>query len=127
MTEDHGHDSPAALRERVAAIAHDLPEAEISSQTGQHDKLSVRGKTFAYFLVDHHGDGRVALSLKGAPGVREALTSSDPGRYFVPSYASRGWFGIDLQAPNTDWHEVASYLRESYRLVAPKRLAALVP
>ena len=116
----------AELREWITDLAAELPEAEVTSQTGQHDKLTVRGRTFAYFLVDHHGDGRVALSVKGAPGVREALTAGGSPRYFVPAYSSRGWFGLDLQAPGTDLEEVRHYLRESYCLVAPKTLAAQV-
>jgi hypothetical protein len=41
------------LRERVTAIAADLPEA---TATGDRSlALAVRKKTFAYFLDDHHG------------------------------------------------------------------------
>jgi hypothetical protein len=114
-------------RERVSQICLALPEAAVGARTGQHLAFEVRGKKFAYFLVDHHGDGRVAVNCKAAPGVQEALVAADPQRYFVPAYlGARGWVGIDLDAPGTGWAEVAELLRESYRLVAPKRLASRV-
>ncbi|MGE5595786.1 MAG: MmcQ/YjbR family DNA-binding protein [Hyphomicrobiales bacterium] len=113
-------------RERVRAIATALPEAQGSSRTGQHLKFDVRGKTFLYFLVDHHGDGRVAINVKAPPGAQQALVARDPERYFVPAYLGpRGWVGIDLGGAN-DWDEIEAFIRESYRLAAPKRLAGLV-
>jgi hypothetical protein len=97
------------------------------SRTGQHTAFEVRGRRFAYYLVDHHGDGRVALNVKCPPGVRDARIAADPRRYFIPAYlGAKGWAGYDFDAGDVDWKEVSDLLRESYRLVAPKRLAALV-
>src|SRR5690348_7307026 len=44
---------------RVLKIVAVLPEAE-AKPAGRHLSLEVRGKRFGWFLVDHHGDGRVA-------------------------------------------------------------------
>jgi hypothetical protein len=45
----------------------------------------------------------------------------------MPAYVGpRGWVGFDFDAAPVDWAEVEALLRESYRLQAPKRLAALV-
>jgi len=78
-------------------------------------------KTFAMFLVDHHGDGRVALWCKVPPGAQEALVEAEPERYFVPPYMGpSGWVGIRLDA-RPDWKVVAGLLEEGYRMVAPKR------
>jgi predicted DNA-binding protein (MmcQ/YjbR family) len=49
----------------------------------------------------------------------------DPTRYFVPAYlGARGWVGVRLDQEDVDWDEVARFVAVSYRLVAPRRLAA---
>ncbi|MEX0751083.1 MAG: MmcQ/YjbR family DNA-binding protein [Dehalococcoidia bacterium] len=103
-----------------------LPEATAREQ--QHVKFTVRGKSFAYYLDDHHGDGRVAINVKAAPGQQQALIAAYPERFFMPSYLGpKGWLGLYLDAGVIDWDEVESLLIDSYRMIAPKRLAALVP
>jgi phosphoribosylglycinamide formyltransferase-1 len=115
------------LRTRVTKIALALPEAEATSRTGQHTAYRVRGKAFAYYVVNEHNDGRIALHCKAAPGVQGALVSGGPDRFFVPKYIGpKGWVALDLEAGEVDWGEVAGLLAESYRLLAPKRLAAMV-
>lgn len=100
-----------------------LPEAV--AEGDQHVGFKVRGRTFAWYLDDHHGDGRLALNCKVAPGEQQALVAGDPRRFFVPSYlGARGWIGVWLDLPDVDWEEVAELVMESYRLVAPKTLAA---
>ena len=48
------------------------------------------------------------------------------GRYFAPPYLGpKGWVGIRLNN-NPDWTLVQSLIEDSYRLTAPKRLAAQV-
>lgn len=50
---------------------------------------------------------------------------ADPERSFVPPYAGhRGWIGVRLD-DGPDWDEIALLVRRSYRLTAPKQLAAL--
>ena len=36
-----------------------------------------------------------------------------------------GWVGVELD-PAADWREIEAFVRRSYRLVAPKRLAKLM-
>ena len=114
----------AATRARVLKICA-LPESSAREQ--QHIKFEVRGKTYAYFLDDHHGDGRVGINFKAAPGQQQALISAYPERYYMPSYLGpKGWLGLYLDAGKIDWGEVTALLHDSYRMIAPKRLAALV-
>lgn len=110
---------------RLRAICLALPEAT-ERPSGQHAAFLVRKKTFAYFLDDHHGDGRVALNCKIPPELREILLGSAPERYFIPPYLGHhGWIGVYLDlAAATDWDEIADLVADSYRLIAPKRLAA---
>ncbi len=49
----------STLRERFAGICLALTEPGGGPRTGQHDGSTMHGKKFAYFLNDHHGDGRV--------------------------------------------------------------------
>jgi hypothetical protein len=110
------------LRERVASIVAELPEATCTGD--QHLTLAVRKKTFGYFLDDHHGDGIVGVAFKAGPGEQEALVRSDPARFYVPSYlGARGWAAVRLDVGRVNWAEVRELLTEAYRLQAPKRLA----
>ena len=115
--------SSARLRERVAAIVAELPEATCTGD--QHLALAVRGKTFGYFLDDHHEDGIVGIAFKAAPGEQDALVRSDATRFYVPAYlGARGWAALRLDVGRVNWAEVRELLTEAYRLQAPKRLVA---
>ena len=49
---------------------------------------------------------------------------ANPERFFVPPYVGpSGWIGVHLDG-DINWEELDMLLRDSYRLVAPKRLAA---
>lgn len=110
----------------LAAICQSLPE--VTTEGDQQLAFRVRGKTFAYYLDDHHDDGRLALCCKAAPGEQEALVATDPLRFFRPSYlGARGWIAVRLDIEPVDWDEVAELATDAYCLTAPKRLAAQVP
>lgn len=108
----------------MTAICEALPEVEVE-RADRHSGFSVRGKRFAWFLDDHHGDGRVALNLKVPRGENRALAEAEPELLFIPSYlGARGWLGVWLDRPGVDWDRVELLLTDSYRLTAPKRLSA---
>ena len=112
--------------ERLTRLAAELPEMEVTAH-GRHTAFSVRGKKFAYHVVDEHGDGRVAFIGKAGPGENEAMVASDPARYFLPKYmAHHGWVGVHLDVAAVDWDEIGELLVEAYVLIAPKRLTATV-
>lgn len=95
--------------------------------SGQHTALSVRKKKFAYYLVDHHGDGRVSLTCKGPKGLNGSLVERDPATFFLPPYmAHHGWIGVHLDTGPVDWHELEAFLIDAYRRTAPKSLTRLV-
>jgi hypothetical protein len=123
----HSHEEIEGMRARVTAILASLPELEVPPPVNGHNKFTVRGRTVGYYLVDHHGDGRLAFACKAAPGLQDALVHADPAQYFVPPYlGASGWVGVIL-GESTDWDQLESIAREAYRLQAPKRLAALAP
>jgi predicted DNA-binding protein (MmcQ/YjbR family) len=108
--------------DRLRALCLALPEATEKEAWGD-PTFRVRGKIFAMYKV---GTGRPALWCKAPPGAQDLLVGAAPVRYFVPPYVGhRGWLGAWLDpvaAP--DWDEITDLVRDSYRLTAPKRLAA---
>ena len=123
MTAEPGED---ARLTRLTEICLALAEAR-REYWGQHAKFAVRGKAFAYFLDNHHGDSKVALTCKAAPGENTARAAAEPERFYLPAYTGKqGWVGLRLDRGEIDWDEVAELIDFSYRLAAPKRLAALL-
>ena len=111
---------------RVTKIALGFPETERVVH-GSHAQFLVKKKTFAYYLNDHHGDGIVGLACKVLPGDNAALIAASPGRFCMPAYiGSHGWVTLRLDVGPVDWEEVRELLMGSYRLVAPRKLAATV-
>ena len=113
-------------RLRRACLA--LPEAHEVEAWGE-PTFRIRNKLFAMYAApgNHHGGGRPAVWCKAAPGNQVLMVRAEPERYFVPPYVGpSGWVGVWLDR-NPDWAEVRMLLRDSYRLVAPKKLAALLP
>ena len=56
-----------------------------------------------------------------------SLVRLDPHSFYLPRYiGARGWAGLRLDREPLVWDEVASFLRSSYRMSAPKKLAATV-
>ncbi len=107
----------------LLAICRALPEVTATG-AGRHVGFEVRGRRFAWFLDDHHGDGRVALTCKVPPGENVALIDGDPTRFFLPAYVgARGWVGVRLDVGEVDWDRIEKLVLDSYRLTAPKRLA----
>ena len=112
-------------RRQVISLVESLPDASAVPAGDSHLSLQVRGKRFGYFLDDHHGDGRVALNCKTAPGVNETLAHAVPKRFFIPKYVgARGWLGLWLDLPEIEWEEVESVITEAYCLVAPQTLVS---
>ncbi len=111
------------IHQAVRAVCLWLPEAEEFMSHGSPN-FRVRGKSFATYVVNHHGDGRVALWLTAAAGAQELYVGADPKRYFVPPYVGpRGWLGVHLDK-GLSWKVIAQRAREAYEKVAPPMLSA---
>ena len=108
--------------DRLRKICLALPEAE-ERETWGDPTFRVRDKIFA---MEKRGDGRISIWCKAPPGSQMVLVGAEPERFFVPPYVGhKGWVGVRLDN-DPDWEEVAEIVRRSYRLTAPKKLAALV-
>ena len=111
---------------RVSALCLALPETA-REDMGDHAAFTVRGKKFAYFLNDHHGDGIVAVCTRAFPGENTKLIEAHPRKFYSPAYIGpRGWVGLRLDRGTVDWDEVQDLLTASYLQVAPKKLAEKV-
>ena len=112
---------------RLRRLCLALPEAHEVEAWGE-PTFRVRNKMFATYAsaASHHGGGRPAVWCKAAPANQELMVRGAPDRFFVPPYVGpSGWIGVYLDGA-VDWAELAELLRDSFRLVAPKRVAALL-
>lgn len=103
-----------------------LPEAFEQEAWGE-PSFRVKEKLFAMYASpgNHHGAGRQALWCSAPMGLQEMLVRSEPDKFFVPPYVGpRGWIGIVLDEIGDA--ELQSLILQSYSLVAPKRLQALL-
>ena len=109
--------------EKLRALCLSLPHA-FEVEAWGHPTYRVgegRGKMFAIA-----GDEPTRVSLKADPLEREALLQQGEPFFLPPYVGPRGWIGIHLEDPGTDWTEVAELVATAYCLVAPKALAARV-
>lgn len=112
------NDAVGSLRE----ICLSLPEA-YEEETWGTATFRVRKKIFC--MGGGHDPGRPSANMKATREEQEALLAQGPP-FFFPAYVGpKGWIGIELTG-DVDWAEVRELVVESYRLVAPKKLAAQV-
>ena len=118
-------DADDPLLERVRGLALALPEAEERISHGR-PWFAVAGRpAFAVYGSGTRGPDKVmhphAVVVHVDDDERPAR-EQDP-RFFVPAYLGpRGWLGIDVDRPGTDWAEIAELLDASWRRTAPARL-----
>src|ERR1044071_2239521 len=55
-----------------------------------------RGKVFAVWALNHHGDGHVALWLNTPALEQSRLLASSPHLYKPAYVGSSGWIGVEL-------------------------------
>lgn len=109
--------------ERLRAICLALPEAA-ERETWGVATFRVRDKIFV--MTDGNDAAVPSFNCKAPAGVQQALIAGDPARFYRPAYVgSKGWIGVRLDDA-VDWDEVAGFVRDSYRMTAPKKLSQLV-
>jgi hypothetical protein len=117
-------DTPAEVSEHLRGICAQLPDAyEEPSWAGI--RWRIRKKTFVAVWTRQHERGPVTGLQFRSPDPEFGVLVA--GGY---PFARAGWgtnvvnMHIDER---TDWEEVAELMMESYCVMAPKRLAALIP
>lgn len=119
--------TPGYWLSRVRDLALAQPEADEVTSHGMPCFGIVKGRKFAWFNHDHHGDGRTALFVK-ISGIDEQtqLIETDPRRYFRPAYFGDGWIAIRLDLGDNDWDHIGDWIARSWRAVAPRKLTRLL-
>jgi hypothetical protein len=117
---------PDAVLQRLRAACLAFPETDETISHGI-PAFRVAGKMFAYFRHNHHGDGMTCVCVKTAGrDEQEFLIEADPDLYSRPAYLwPSGWIALSLADADVDWPHVEARLLTSWRLAAPKRLAAI--
>ncbi|MGH3680642.1 MAG: MmcQ/YjbR family DNA-binding protein [Natronosporangium sp.] len=121
---------PVENLRRVGAMVAGLPETErvdVESWDGE-PTFRVRGKVFVFGAPDGSG-----ITVKLPREEAEALVATDPAVSPAGYGLGRhGWVSVRLgtdpgREPDAErWRQVEEWVRSSYALVAPKRLARLV-
>ena len=111
---------------RIAAMADKLPEAarvDIEAWEGE-PTFRVRGKNFIFADRDFTGIS-VKLDKEEAAAVVATEPGASPTGYGLGKH---GWVSLTLptKARDPKWELVEEWVRTSYTLVAPKKLAAEV-
>jgi hypothetical protein len=112
---------------RLRKLCLALPEAHEVEAWGE-PTFRVKNKIFAMYAEanTHHGGGKHAVWCKASPINQRLMVEAAPDRFFVPPYVGpSGWIGVWLEE-KCDWPELADLVRDSYRMIAPKKLLALV-
>ncbi|WP_354701433.1 hypothetical protein DSM112329_01746 [Paraconexibacter sp. AEG42_29] len=134
MTPETAPEVPPAVVARLRAICLALPEAhEQPAWVGT--RWRIRTRTFAHVLPVDEGRPPVFARAAGTDGRADLLTFRAAGQelevlraighpFFAPPWPADS-VGLIL-GDGTDWTEVAELLTESYRALAPKRLAESV-
>ncbi|MGK8523128.1 MmcQ/YjbR family DNA-binding protein [Nocardia asteroides] len=81
---------------------------------------------YTYYFDDGHREPGATIWCPAPVGAQAEPIAAEPARFFVPPYVGhRGRIGVRLHVV-PDWAEVAEIVQDGYRLVAPKRLSALL-
>jgi hypothetical protein len=114
-------------RAHLIKLCESLPETVVDAAGESHLAFRIRKRIFAYYLFDHHGDGKIAFTCKSSLSEQRRLVKDDPVTFFVPPYlGSKGWIAIRLDLDEVDWETVSDLARRAYQDLAPRKLAALV-
>ena len=122
---------PEDIVERVRALCMALPEVTVRvdrsltrARSTAHS-FDIRRRSFCLLVARENPEGKPVplLVLRVAPAERAALLAA--GYPFFASRAGRDRIVVVL-AGDTDWAEVRELVTESYRILAPKKLTALL-
>jgi predicted DNA-binding protein (MmcQ/YjbR family) len=102
------------LVKRVRAICLAYPEVAEVEAWGR-PTFRAGKKIFVMMSASMHRPNSIVF--KPAAGEREAYLARD-GFFSPPYWGPGGWLAVDLDAPDTDWTEIAEIIDTSYRQVA---------
>jgi predicted DNA-binding protein (MmcQ/YjbR family) len=112
--------------DRLEGVVARLPQAErvdVEAWDGE-PTFRVNGKTFIFCSLDANGIS-VKLPKEEAAAVVATDPNAEPTGYGLGRH---GWISVTIPATTsaTRWREIEEWIRTSYTLVAPKKLARAV-
>jgi predicted DNA-binding protein (MmcQ/YjbR family) len=110
----------SAVRDKVLAFALSLPQAVEEHPWGE-DVVKVRGKIFVF--VGSAGSRRMTVKLDESHAHALAIEGAERTGYGL---GKAGWVTVPLRAPGVSLDVLRDWVEESYRIVAPKRLVAVL-
>jgi hypothetical protein len=110
---------------RVRPVVEALPGAVEKLSHGSPTFFTAegrKGRTFASLHDEREWfEARLCLWLAAPEGLQHALVAGDPERWFVPPYVGhRGWVGLRLDLPDTDWDEAAGAIEDAFAFMADR-------
>lgn len=113
-----GHNPRMDALERLRDLCLAQPRTIEKLSHGQPCWFIEKGRQFAAFVGQLHGDTRTTFWLAAPPGAQEALIQSDPDLYFRPPYVGgAGWIGVNADA-GPDWEEIRDLVEEAWQVAA---------
>ena len=134
MTETQPVAPPREILARLRLICLELPEASEES-AWEGIRWCVRGRNFAHVLMIEDGRPEAYARAAGTAGPACVLTFRLGQQACAAARFRRAPFFRPVWFPNiaglivdgrTDWDEVETLLKDSYRVLAPKKLATQV-
>jgi predicted DNA-binding protein (MmcQ/YjbR family) len=107
-----------AVRTRLLEFALSLPGA-VEEHPWEQTVAKVRTKVFVFFDGDPTRD-RITVKLVESHGHALAIEGAAPSGYGL---GKSGWVTLAVDASGLDHSLLCDWIEESYRIVAPKRLA----
>ena len=123
--------APEDIVERVRTLCLALPEvtvrvdASLTSTRSTAYSFDIRRRSFCLLVARESPAGKLVplLVLRAGRDERDALLST--GRPFFAPRAGRDRIGV-LLTDYTSWEEIRELVTDSYRILAPKKLSALL-
>ena len=112
------------LLDYIRALCLQQPRATEKISHGMPVFFIEKGKTFAWYSENHHGNGITAVLVKtSGPDEQDALVEMDPDLFYKPAYlAPSGWIGIRVDTGDTDWSQIEARIEQSWAYAATPRL-----
>ena len=115
-----------AAMKKIRPIALALPDVTEKPSHGTPTFFAGPGSKARTFASVHDErewfEGRLCLWAAGPKDLQEALVDGNPDSFFVPPYVGhRGWVGLRLDLPKTDWDEVAGVIEDAHSFITDGR------
>jgi predicted DNA-binding protein (MmcQ/YjbR family) len=111
------------IREATRELLLAFPEVEEFESHGSPNYRAKKGKVFAVWALNHHGDGKVALWLN-TPAAEQGMHIASARQIYKPPYVGpSGWIGVELNK-GFSWKRLAELVRAAYVNASPAKLVA---